>query len=91
MEKNRDSQLARAFAEQCADARTKLETHMNSRGLRFEDGWRIHEKTRHADGRTIIVMKPIHARLPAPEDLECECWIDEPGEDISSDCQPPTE
>ena len=88
--RNRDTQLATAFAERCEDARSQLKAHMKSRGLRFEDGWRIHEKTRYVDGGTVIVMTPIHMHLPPPLDLECKCWIDEPGEDISSRCEPPT-
>lgn len=86
MNTQRDSQLSYAFAERCEDARSKLREHMTSRGLHFKDGWRIHETMRHRDGCSVIVMTPIHMHLPAPDNLECTCSIDEPGEDISSNC-----
>ena len=60
---------------------------MAERGLREEDGWRIHEFTRQADGRTELVMRPIHRHLEAPPDMECVCAIDEPGTNISSECR----
>jgi hypothetical protein len=34
----------------------------------------------------MLVMRPIHLKLPAPTDLECSCSIDEGGTDISWDC-----
>jgi hypothetical protein len=43
---------------------------------------------RQANGGTVLVMRPIHMKLPAPTDLECTCSIDETGTDISSDCSP---
>ncbi|HSS27483.1 MAG TPA: hypothetical protein VLJ84_07435 [Usitatibacter sp.] len=84
---SRDTELAYAFAARCEEARTNLRAHMRSRGLHFEDGWRIHEGMRNVEGRTVIVMTPIHLKQPAPEDLECTCSIDEPGSNISSECE----
>ena len=85
---HRDKELSRAFAARCEEVRTTLKAHMHARGMHLEDGWRIHEALRHDDGRTILVMTPIHSRLPIPTDLECTCSIDEAGSDISSQCDP---
>ena len=82
----KDTAFAHQFATRCEEARNTLWQHMRERGLHAEDGWRIHEVTRHVSGRTEIVMRPIHMRLPAPPELECSCSIDEPGEDISAQC-----
>ena len=87
MTRENDTQLAYAFAARCEEARSMLRDHMTTRGLHFKDGWRIHEAMRHANGKTMIVMTPIHLHLPAPGDLECSCSIDGPGSDISSSCE----
>lgn len=80
--------MAYAFAAKCEQARADLRNHMQQRGLRVEDGWLIHESMRHADGGTVLVMRPIHLKHPAPQDLECSCSIDEPGARISAQCNP---
>ena len=82
-----DEHLYQAFCERCDDARAKLRQHMSELGLHAKDGWSIHESTRQVDGRTELVMRPLHPRLPAPTDLECLCAIDEPGEKVSSECR----
>ena len=86
MGNQQDSDLAYALFARCEEARSNLWSQMHDRGLRCADGWHIHETTRHANGRTTIVMRPIHMKLPAPPDLECSCSIDAPGDDISSHC-----
>jgi hypothetical protein len=48
----------------------------------------IGESMRQADGGTVLVMRPIHMRLPAPADLECSCSVDEPGVTVSAQCNP---
>ena len=81
-----DKLISRAFGERCDEARAKLRLHMSELGLHQEDGWSIHESTRQVGGRTEIVMRPLHRRLPAPTDLECLCAVDEPGKNVSSEC-----
>jgi len=82
-----DDLISRAFGERCDDARAKLRMHMSELGLHPEDGWLIHESTRNVGGRTEIVMRPLHRRLSPPTGLECLCAIDEPGEEVSSECR----
>jgi hypothetical protein len=86
MSNQKDSSAADAFAAKCQRARADLRQHMLERGLHEKDGWLIHESMRQANGGTVLVMRPIHMKLPAPSDLECSCSIDEPGTDISSSC-----
>lgn len=87
MDPAKDKASANAFAAKCAQARSELLKHMAERGLHEKDGWTIHEAMRQAKGGTVLVMRPIHMKLPAPTDLECSCSIDEPGTDISSECE----
>jgi len=88
MDPRKDSSAATAFAAKCEQARSDLRKRMAEHGLHEKDGWRIHESMREAKGGTLIVMRPIHSKLAAPPDLECNCSIDEPGTDISSQCDP---
>lgn len=74
------------FAARCDEARASLRHHMTERGLHERDGWRIYEFTRDLNGRTELVLRPVHPSLSAPDDLECVCTIDEPGSQVSSDC-----
>ena len=83
----RENDLARTFAERCTEARAYLRREMNARGLCEEDGWRIAETLRSVGTRTELVMRPIHLRLPAPENLECVVEIQE-NEIIDSHCEP---
>ena len=79
--------LTREFVARCEETRLLLRKHMQERGLFERDGWNISETTRFRDGKTELVMRPIHMRLPAPDDLECIVTIDEPGSSIESDCE----
>jgi hypothetical protein len=88
MDARKDNSVADAFAAKCEQARADLRKHMQERGLRTEDGWVIHETMRQANGGTVLVFRPIHMRLPAPPDLECNCSIDEPGVQVSAECRP---
>ena len=81
-----DSALAAAFAAKCDEARLTLRGHMEARGLLEKDGWRINESIRHRQGRTELVMRPIHLRLDSPDGLECVVTIDEPGHTITAEC-----
>jgi len=82
----RDQHLSSEFAAQCDQARATLLRHMADHGLRIEDGWWIHEFTRHVEGHTELVMRPMHRQLTAPPELECICTIDEHGADASFEC-----
>ena len=81
-----DTALAEAFAAKREEARRKLRDHMHALGLHEKDGWRINESIRHREGRTELVLRPIHMRLDPPRDLEYIVTIDEPGHAISSHC-----
>lgn len=86
MDERRDASLAAEFASRYAETRSLLLSKMEERGLLARDGWRIHESTRTRDGRTELVLRPMHAAHPIPEDLECVVSIDEPGTSIESHC-----
>jgi len=84
-----DDTLVLAFGAKCDEARAALQRHMLDRGLHEADGWRIYEFTRQIEGRSEIVMRPIHSRLEAPAGLECFCEIDAPASKVSSGCAEP--
>lgn len=83
----RDQNLFPVFSAACGAARESLWRHMEEKGLREKDGWRIYEFTRQVGGHTQLVMRPVHRELNAPPDLECLCSIDEPGSNVSSECR----
>ena len=86
MAAHNDSTLAVQFAKKRDEARDTLRRHMEERGLAESDGWRITETIRHRNGRTELVLRPIHLRLDPPPGLECVVAIDEPGSRITADC-----
>ena len=71
----------------CDKAREALLEHMARRGLRHDNGWRIYEFTRQVGGRTELVLRPVHASLNTPEELECTCRIEEPGSTAIAECR----
>ena len=81
-----EKDLIPEFAARCNEARARLRSHMEERGLHERDGWKIHEFTRQVDGRMELVMRPLHRTLTAPEGLECVVTIDEPSFTASLDC-----
>ena len=87
MSNPQDAALAYEFAKRCEEARATLRQHMEARGLRAADGWRIHEISREGGGGTEIVMRPIHLHLPAPSDLECVVSIQGPETPITTHCE----
>jgi hypothetical protein len=87
MNKPHEGALTRQFAARCAETRALLRKHMDERRLFERDGWQISESTRFRDGKTELVMRPIHMQLSAPDDLECVVTIDEPGSSIESECE----
>lgn len=79
--------LADAFSQKCDEARRTLLGHMEARGLRLADGWRVMETTRIRDGAAELVMRPIHRVLPTPDDLECVVTIHTPPSwDVDLEC-----
>ena len=79
--------LADAFSRKCDEARRTLLGHMEARGLRLADGWRVMETTRIRDGAAELVMRPIHRFLPTPDDLECVVTIHTPPSwDVNLEC-----
>jgi hypothetical protein len=78
--------VAHEFAAEYEKVRAQLLQRMEERGLHARDGWRIHESIRQVNDGTEIVLRPVHLWLPAPDDLECTCWINEPGTAVSADC-----
>ena len=83
-----DTHAARRFAKACAEARAYLRRHMEARGLYESDGWKIVESVRQAHGGSELVMRPLHLRLNAPDDLECVVSIDEDSSEVDVDCTP---
>ena len=81
-----DAKVAEAFAARCEEARNFLRKEMEAAGLRESDGWRIMETTRPGKGGSVLVMRPIHMRLPSPHGMECVVWIDQQGTDVGSEC-----
>jgi hypothetical protein len=81
-----DAYLATQFAMKRHEARVMLRKHMQDRGLLERDGWNIAEVVRQREGKTELVMRPIHLRLPSPDDLECVVAIDDAGSRIESEC-----
>ena len=82
----REEHLFPEFSARCIEARGRLRRHMEERGLYESDGWKIYEFTRQVDGRTELVMRPLHRTLTAPEGLECVVAIDEPRYHASVEC-----
>ena len=83
----RDEDLSRRFALRCSEARAAVRKHMLERGLLEENGWTICEFTRESDGKTELVMRPIHRKLNPPSEFECACIIDTRKLDASSECR----
>jgi len=88
MASSHDFQAATRFAKACVEARAYLRRHMEARGLYESDGWKIVETVRQADGGSELVMRPLHLRLNAPDDLECVVSIDEDSTAVDVDCTP---
>lgn len=84
-----DEQLVLQFSAKVNAAREQLLAHMKEAGLRLEDGWRIAEELRQYDGKTELVLWPVHRLHEAPEELRCVVMIDEPAELIEMDCMTP--
>jgi hypothetical protein len=75
------------FASECDEARKALRGHMVRHGLGEDSGWRIYEFTREVDGRTELVMRPVHSHLNPPSKLECKCTIHQEELTVSHGCQ----
>ena len=82
-QEDRTRQIALALSERRDIARIMLRREMEARGLGEKDGWKIDEQLRNVVGGTELVLRPIHMREHAPEDLVYVVAINE--EDGSSD------
>ena len=80
---DRTRQIALALSERRDIARIMLRREMEARGLAEKDGWKIDEQLRNVVGGTELVLRPIHMREHAPDDLVYVVAINE--EDGSSD------
>jgi len=74
---NHTREIALAFATRIDLARSMLRQQMEARGLTQKAGWKISESLRNVMGGTELVLRPIHLREKAPEDLECVVAINE--------------
>lgn len=74
------------LSAKCGEARNALREHMGRHGLLEGDGWRIYEFTRQVGGRTELVLRPVHSRLTAPEELECTCHLEGPSQAATAEC-----
>ena len=74
------------LSAKCEKAREALREHMARRGLLEGNGWKIYEFTRRAEGRTELVLRPVHSALSSPDELECTCHIEEPGATATAEC-----
>ena len=81
--------LAQALSAERERARRYLWAEMEKLGLREADGWSITEITREDKGGTLIVMRPMHMRLPAPRGLECIVGVIEQDGEIHGRCTGP--
>lgn len=83
-----DYQVAARFAKACVEARAHLWRQMEERGFYERDGWKIVETVRQIKGGSELVMRPLHLRKIAPDDLECVITIDEESTAVDSNCTP---
>jgi hypothetical protein len=88
MRTEKEAIAAAIFAERCVEARTHLRAEMERAGLHQSDGWDIVECIRQRDGRSEILMRPLHMRHPTPPDIECVVSIDSTDAAIDSECEP---
>ena len=62
--------LSAAFALHRVRAEKELREAMEASGLRREEGWSIVEFTREDDGRTQLVLRPLHLAKATPTGLQ---------------------
>jgi hypothetical protein len=74
---DRTQQIALAFAERRDIARAMLRREMDARGLSEKAGWKIDESIRNVIGGTELVLRPMHMRERAPDDLEYVVAVNE--------------
>jgi hypothetical protein len=81
-----DRMLAREVRARLDAAKAHLRLLMEERGLHASDGWAIVEFARETVDGMAIVLKPLHRRLAAPDDLECVISIRTDTAAVESDC-----
>jgi hypothetical protein len=78
--------LAREVRARLDAAKAHLRMLMEERGLHASDGWAVVEFARETPDGMAIVLKPLHRRLPAPDDLECVISVRTDTAAVDSDC-----
>ena len=81
-----DRTLAREVRARLDAAKAHLRMLMEERGLHASDGWAVVEFARETADGMAIVLKPLHRKLSAPEDLECLVSIRTDTAAVESDC-----
>ena len=81
-----DRLLAQEVQARLDAAKAHLRMMMEERGLYASDGWTILELAREAAEGTSIILRPLHRKLPSPEDLECTVSISTRTASVESDC-----
>ena len=82
-----DQELSKELETCRRTAQETLWREMTQLGLFSADGWQLVETTRDRDGRTEIVLRPLHRVLTSPEHLECVVWISNDGEETGTRCE----
>ena len=64
------ARIAGMFAAELKAARKRLEADMESRGLKAQNGWRIHEEMLNTPKGFALRLRPVHRTEVAPHELE---------------------
>jgi hypothetical protein len=81
MEQEPIDSLASELAARIESARGELLARMRALGLDPVDGWRVREEIRSTMSGTVVVLKPVHMRLDAP-DIEATVQIGHDGHPV---------
>ena len=81
-----DRMLAREVHDRLEAAKAHLRMMMEERGLHASDGWSVVELGRETAEGMAIVLKPLHRKLTAPEDLECVVSVSTRTAEVDSNC-----
>ena len=84
-----DEDLSIELTRRCEAARNYMFGEMMRLGLTLEAGWRLADKVRHVEGRSEIVIWPIHTSFPSPDGMECVVSVNESGTEIRNTCEVP--
>ena len=81
-----DRTLAREVHDRLEAAKAHLRMMMEERGLYASDGWIVVELSRETSEGMAIVLKPLHRKLAAPDDLECVVSVSTSTAAVESNC-----